>query len=136
MKTLFTICLLALSFGTFSQEGVNLEVTITNATNDEGTVEFGLYSQENFMTAPPLKSASSTIKDGKATAVFENIKPGIYAVISFHDANGNKKMDFETNGMPKESYGTSNNIMSMGPPNWADSKFEIGKESTSIEIRF
>ena len=136
MKTLFTLCLLALSTYAFSQEPVNLTVTVTNATSDEGTIQFGLYSQDNFMKAPPLESASSSIKDGKASIVFENLEPGVYAVICFHDANGNDKMDFEPNGMPKESYGTSNNIMTMGPPNWDASKFELGKESTDIEIRF
>ena len=136
MKTLITICLIAFTLNTFSQKSIKLEVNVTNVTSDEGTVQYGLYTQDNFMKAPPLKSASSTIKDGKASVVFENLEPGVYAIICFHDANANDKMDFEINGMPKESYGTSNNIISMGPPNWDDSKFEIGTESTSIEIRF
>ena len=136
MKTLIIICLIAFSLNAFSQEPVKLEVKVTNATTDKGTVQFGLYTQNHFMKAPPLKSASSLIKDGKASVVFENLEPGIYAVISFHDANANNKMDFEASGMPKESYGTSNNSMTMGPPSWEDSKFEIGNESVSIEIRF
>ncbi len=44
-----------------------------------------------------------------------------------------KKMDFEANGMPKESYGVSNNKMLMGPPTWQESKFEI-KRDTTIHI--
>ncbi len=136
MKILFTLSLVLCSLSIFAQEPATLQVAVTNVTSDAGTVQFGLYTKDNFMKAPPLKSASSTIKNGKASVVFESLEPGTYAVIAFHDANGNDKMDFETNGMPKESYGTSNNIMSMGPPRWEDSKFEMTEQSTALEIRF
>ena len=136
MKTFITLSLILCTLSSFGQETLSLDVAVTNATSDEGTVEFGLYTKDTFMKAPPAQAKTSTIKDGKAQVVFENIEPGTYAVIAFHDANGNEKMDFETNGMPKESYGTSNNVMTMGPPNWEDSKFELKEKSTSIEIRF
>ena len=53
-----------------------------------------------------------------------------------HDENGNKRMDFESNGLPKESYGSSGNDMSMGPPSFEGSKFEITDTDKEITIRF
>jgi uncharacterized protein (DUF2141 family) len=45
-------------------------------------------------------------------------------------------MDFDENGMPKESYGLSNNMMTFGPPEFASSKFEVTKEDLNLEIKF
>ena len=44
-------------------------------------------------------------------------------------------MDFDTNGMPLEMYGISNNVMSYGPPQWSDAKFEVSSEPVSLTIR-
>ena len=88
------------------------------------------------MKKQPIQSASADIKDGKATVTFENIKPGDYAIIALHDLNGNQSMDFEANGMPKESFGTSNNPRSFGPPMYDDAKFNVANEDLELSIRF
>jgi uncharacterized protein (DUF2141 family) len=45
-------------------------------------------------------------------------------------------MDFDTSGMPAESYGMSNNPLSYGPPQYSDAKFELKSEDLSFNIRF
>ena len=45
------------------------------------------------------------------TVVFENLKPGKYAVSVLHDANKNKDLDKNKLGIPKEGFGFSNNVM-------------------------
>ena len=100
----------------------------------EGSVIFGLNTEENFMKSAPVQGLESEIVDGKATVTFENVAPGTYAITLFHDKNGNKQMDFEPNGMPIEMYGVSNNVMSMGPPMWSDAKFEVKGEPLILEI--
>ncbi len=37
-------------------------------------------------------------------------------------------MDYETNGMPKESYATSGSLEPYGPPTFNASKFEVAEE--------
>lgn len=95
----------------------------------------GLYTQNNFMKEP-VQSATASIKEGTATAVFKEIPKGAYAIIAHHDANNNDRMDFESSGMPKEDYGTSNNPFSLGPPNWEESEFEVSDQPLSVQIRF
>ena len=56
--------------------------------------------------------------------------------MALHDENDNKRMDFELNGMPKESYGMSGNEMSFGPPNFVDAKFELSDKDLEFNIRF
>lgn len=112
-----------------------IKVSVTNALNNNGTISFALYNEEGFLTAP-LSKKSSTIENGLSTVEFENISAGDYSVVCFHDENSNGKMDFEINGMPKESYGASNNVMNYGPPQFQDSKFEVENEDKTLEIKF
>ena len=68
--------------------------------------------------------------------IFEDIAAGTYAVVCLHDKNANKRMDFDSNGMPQEAYGSSNNRMRMGPPNFEDAKFTVENKSLDLAVRF
>ena len=114
-------------------ENYSITVNVDNARNDNGEMVFSLSTKDQFMRAAPLMVDSSSIKDGVATVTFENVPAGEYAIIVLQDLNGNQQMDFEVNGMPKESYGVSNNAMSFGPPTWAEAKFEV-TENTTLRI--
>lgn len=116
-------------------DGKNLKVSVTNVLSNNGTVAFALYDEASFMKTP-LNAKSSTIEAGVSTVIFENIPVGTYAIVCFHDANENGKMDFQENGMPIESYGTSNNDLSFGPPQFNNSKFEVKNEDLELEIKF
>ncbi len=139
MKTLALLVAMFISnFFIQAQEeikGVTITVTVPNVTSSEGEILFGLYNENTFMKAAPLKGEKSSIQDGTATISFKNVPEGVFAISCFHDKNGNNRMDFEENGMPKESYGVSNNNMSYGPPMWSDAKFEVGSEDLELEIR-
>jgi len=141
MKTL--ILSIALSLSSFlltaqsetesSSQATTITITVPVQSN-EGNIVVGLYEESNFMRNPST-GLESEIVDGIATVTFENVTPGTYAVILFHDKNGNKQMDFEPSGMPLEMFGVSNNVMSMGPPQWSEAKFEVTSEPIAMEIR-
>ncbi len=139
MKTLaLLVALLISNFITQAQnepKGITITVTVPNVTSSQGEVLFGLYDENTFMKAGPIKAEKSTITDGVAKITFTNVPEGIFAISCFHDTNGNNRMDFEENGMPKENYGVSNNGMSYGPPQWGEAKFEVGSEDLNLEIR-
>jgi uncharacterized protein (DUF2141 family) len=135
MKALFTsLIVLLFSFILSAQETFTLKVTVNNASVDEGKMVYSLNTENQFMKGAPLQTASIEIKDGVATAIFENVPAGEYAVIVLHDKNANEKMDFSANGMPQEAYGTSNNPMSYGPPTWTDAKFALDSDK-EITVR-
>jgi uncharacterized protein (DUF2141 family) len=115
-------------------QGQDITVTVpTSAT--QGTIKVGLYNEATFMKAGPLEGLTGEIKDGKAAVTFKNVAAGEYAISIYHDKNDNNQMDFAPNGMPKEDYGSSNNDMSFGPPNWTASKFNVEDKALSMEIR-
>ena len=137
-KLILTFALALTTVFGFSQEveGVNITVTIDNVTSDKGKVLMSLHTSETFMKCNGIKDAETKIKDGKVTITFENVLPGEYAILAMHDANDNKRMDFQENGMPTESFGISNNVMAMGPPQYDDAKFKVENKNLEIKIRF
>jgi uncharacterized protein (DUF2141 family) len=62
---------------------------------------------------------------------------GEYAISLFVDSNGNKKIDKNFFGIPKEQYGFSNNVMGrMAAPSFEQAKFEVtGPTTQNITLR-
>ena len=115
----------------------NLEVKVDNIKNDKGDIMVGLYTADN--NFPRDASEGRVIKASKngVTVVFLNIKPGTYAVSAMHDENGNKDLDQNKLGIPKEGFGFSNNARGvMGPPSFHKALIELqpGKKDTMISI--
>lgn len=119
-----------------NKEGISITVTVDNVQNNDGVVSFALHTKDSFLKGPGVKSLASNIEDGKVTVTFYDILPGEYAIMVLHDENENNRMDFQTNGMPKESYGMSNNVMSFGPPQYSDAKFTVSDKDIDMSIRF
>jgi uncharacterized protein (DUF2141 family) len=112
-----------------------ITATVANITSDYGKVGFALYDKSNFRKKP-IQGKESKIIAGKSIVVFENVEAGEYAIICYHDKNNNNKMDFQSNGMPSEAYGASNNVMNFGPPIFEDSKFRVSDKDVSLKIKF
>ena len=135
LALLITSMIFAQTTPTKLEEGISVTVIVVNALNDEGTVNFAFYSEENFMKQP-IYSKSASVEKGKSTVVFEDVPQGFFAILCFQDENNNGRMDFDSNGMPTESYGNSNNVMNFGPPEFESSKFEVKDHAFKIEIKF
>ena len=134
MKTI--AYLIAFIIASFSAQSQNITVSVDNVLNNKGKVIFALHTADTFMKGPGIKNGESVISEGQAAVIFENVKPGIYAIMVLHDENENNQMDFRTDGMPKEHYGVSNNPMSFGPPQFADAKFDMKADDLYLKIRF
>ena len=142
MKTLKTLGLIlglvfTSSFASAQEsEGVTITVTIENVLSDEGQILGAIHSEETFMKAPGVKNEIIKATKGEVTLKFSNVTPGTFAIMLLHDSNNNNRMDFEANGMPKESYATSGDVDLYGPPTFNATKFEIAEEDLEFRIRF
>ena len=136
MKLILTILTATMLFisNSITAQTKTITATVVNVTSNKGNVGFALFNKENFRKIP-IQGKRAKISEGKSTVIFENIPEGEYAIICYHDKNNNNKMDFQSNGMPLEDFGASNN-MSFGPPNYEDAKFVITDKNVSLEIRF
>lgn len=95
---------------------------------------FALYTEDTFMKRQPVQAVGSIIEGNKVKVTFTNVPEGAYAITCVHDENDNGQMDFEPSGMPKEDYGTSNNELSYGPPQFEPSKFIVKDTDIALKI--
>ncbi len=138
MKTIALILGLVLTTVTGSaqeSEGVTVTVTIENVLSDEGKVIGSLHTEQTFMKGPGIVNKEMDATKGELTLTFNNVSNGTFALMLLHDKNENNRMDFESNGMPKENYATSGET-TYGPPSFNDSKFVVADKNLEFRIRF
>ena len=95
----------------------------------KGGAIFFLYDEEGYADEPLQELYTNLDDNGSATMTFEDIEAGQYAVVVVHDKNGDKKMNKNFLGIPKEKGGFSNNAPpKMGPAKWEKAVFDVGEE--------
>lgn len=116
MNTLLkTACLAALltasALGPAHALAQTASVTVTvEDVRDGGLMDIALYDSEaGWDGTGPVASRRIEIENGVATAVFENLEAGEYAVRLYHDENGDDVFNMNVMGIPTEGYGFSNN---------------------------
>ncbi len=133
MKTI----LITLFIGVFSQVLMaqnSVEVTITGFNSNDGAALIGLYDSESKWLKQIYKSHKSEIIGNKATAVFEDLPDGEYAISAFHDEDNDGEFDMILGFYPSEDYASSNNAPAkFGPPKWKDAKFNLNNNSKEIQ---
>ena len=134
------ILLITFSFcafhNTLAQTG-KLTITFTNIKK-QGEVHVALWeSEDTFLGSTPFKGQIKEVKGSTVTVVFDQLPYGKYAASTFLDTNGNKKIDPNFMGIPKEPYAFSNNASgAFGPPKYNDASFEINTPTKEISITF
>jgi len=119
----------------------NLTVRVTGARNAKGKIRVALFRDgkgfPNDASQALLTQAGDIDPQTlSAQVVFAGLPAGVYAVSVFHDENMNEKLDKNFMGVPKEGYGASNNPKKkMGPPNFDETKFQLGVADQSVEIK-
>lgn len=115
-----------------------IDVEVSGFRNTKGQALIALFtSKKGFPNQGKLALRQKAMKiPGKSLRYsFEKIKPGVVAIAVLHDENMNFKMDTNFFGMPKESYGVSNNARNrFGPPSWKDARFEV-KAGQTIKVK-
>lgn len=137
-KILLTLFLISGSAIMIAQDasGNTIEVEITNIDSNKGQMRVGLYDSEESWLNKTHSGLVGLIINGKSAVAFENVPNGTYAISLYHDENGNGELDTNFLGIPKEDTGSSNNAPArMGPPKWADAKFEIKGNSIRQTIK-
>jgi uncharacterized protein (DUF2141 family) len=118
-----------------------LAVSVKGVRSDKGNIMAQLLKADPAKgTASQAAATMQAAKTGTIELLFSNLSPGDYAVMLFHDENGNGKMDSNVLGIPKEGYGFSNDAKgSFGPPKFSAMKVTIsaeGRVSTSAPLTY
>ena len=127
----------------FSQEGnskfyitdlrgdISLDMEINNLQSYKGPLYIRILDEnEN-----PVIVGTSSVVNYSSKISFDSISPGKYAIQFFHDENENQKMDFSLIGIPKEKFGSSNNVKPvLGPPKFKKMLFNLTENKKVIMV--
>ena len=122
----FTIALPAVAAE--SLEARELTVVVGNLRSGDGQVRIALWSNpETFATEDTaLAEASQAARLGDMRFTFQGLPPGRYAVVAYHDENGNGGFDQTWIGLPDEGLGFSNGAwIGLGAPSFEEAAVEI-----------
>ncbi len=136
LKIVLFFTLLIAPFLGFSQN--TLTVNAENVVSSDGYIAVGVYAKaDDFLKeGKAFAGTFETSKKGTTTITIPNLPDGTYAISIFHDGNGNKILDTNFLGIPKESCAFSNAKMkTFGPPNFEECHFVLAGDYT-ITIPF
>jgi uncharacterized protein (DUF2141 family) len=130
-------------------------VNVANVRDGKGQIICVLFNgPAGFPGASPLKNGEVKVKapslagDGKSRkgtpravgCTFDRLPPGDYAVLVYHDENGNGLFDRDAVGIPTEGYGVSNNALpALSAPTFAGARFHLGageRHGCSVSLRY
>ena len=108
---------------------ISLEMEINNLESNKGPIYIRILDEnEN-----PVIVGTSPVINYSAKISFDSISAGKYAIQFFHDENENQKMDFNLIGIPKEKFGSSNDVKPiLGPPKFEKMLFEIYQDKKIV----
>lgn len=118
--------------------GQSLDLTVDNISPSEGQIRVALFnSAEGYNGAGVAATANLLVNGQTASATFENLPAGQYAIKLYHDVDNNAKMNTNAFGIPTEPYAFSNNATGkFGPAKWEDAVFSLSEEQNSHRISF
>jgi uncharacterized protein (DUF2141 family) len=140
MKFAF-LCLTFLA-ACIAQAQNKIEVNISNFENNKGVCIVCLYDNAKAYAGKgePVRCVTVGVANKSASAGFENVTEGTYAISVIHDANNNKKFDTNFLGIPTEGYGASQNKLPFAAaPKFEENKFTVTTNATitsNIKLRY
>lgn len=115
---------------------LQIRVNIHNIS-DVGILKLELFGENNFLKKEgKLRRIRVPAENGPQRVCINLPRPGEYAVVGYHDKDGNRRLKKAWNFKPKEPYGLSNNpkIKSLRLPKFSETGFAVPMEGVEIDI--
>jgi uncharacterized protein (DUF2141 family) len=121
--------------------GSSLDIQFSELKNPTGKVCISLFSGPKGFPKGGSDSDLSMARceplvNGSVTFLIPNLKPGDYAISTYHDMNSDGKMNKTGFGMPEEGFGFSNNpSIGFSAPSFDETKFKVSGPKTAVKIQ-
>jgi len=113
-----------------------VRITVTNV-HREGILNLELFGENDFMrSSGKLRRIRVPAEDAPMKVCIHVPGAGEYAVVGYHDIDGDRKLDKKWNFRPKEPFGLSTNpvIESLRLPRWDETRFTVPHNGVDITI--
>ncbi|ADE13989.1 conserved hypothetical protein [Nitrosococcus halophilus Nc 4] len=112
-----------------------LVINIIGIKPVEGQVRVALYNAAEKWLEESFFNTVLEVKSQKVEWRVDDVPEGEYGIAAFHDQNKNGEADRNFLGIPKESYGFSNNVKAVfRAPQWDEVKF-IVNSTKEVEVK-
>jgi len=113
--------------------GSTVTVIVENVETDTGSVNVAVCDKDlSREGCPYVRQVPAAL--GFVETQFQDIPPGTYAIVGYHDVNGNDIFD-KTFGMPREPYALSSKAADKLVPTFTDAALPITSGENAIIIR-
>lgn len=115
---------------------LQIRVNVHNIS-EGGILKLELFGENNFLKKEgKLRRIRVPAANGPQTVCINLPMPGEYAVVGYHDKNGDRRLKKAWNFKPKEPYGLSRNpeIKSLRLPKFSETSLSVPMEGIDIDI--
>jgi len=112
----------------------NVTVSISGVQNSDGPLYISLQTEEQFMQeAARYAEKINKPEAGELTVTFTDVNEGEYAIVVWHDINGDTVFNRGDYGIPLDGWAMSGDLSMDGPPSFQEAKFSV-KAATSVAL--
>jgi uncharacterized protein (DUF2141 family) len=129
----FVIATIAGVLSVASAQAASVTVTVDNVESNKGVVNVALCDKDLSHEGCPVFQEGKAIA-GTMTFVFDNVPPGPWAAVAYHDENGNGEFD-RLLGVPREPYALSNGAADNMIPTIKDAIMRVNDGPNEINIK-
>jgi len=110
-----------------------VNVTLGGVAGQKGALMGAICNKDSFLKTCQYFAVQPAIASN--VLKFPGVVPGSYAVMVYHDENGNGKLDKSPSGMPLEGWGFSRNARGhYGPPAFDAARIDIKAGTNDIAL--
>ena len=135
IATAFGAGLLGLGLTVGVPQAAEIFVTVQNVRNGDGSIRLVLFDDpERFPMGGWTMEVAVPARTGETIAVFEDIEPGTYAMIAYHDEDDDGNLDTFLR-IPREGFGFSGDAkVKLGPPTFGEASFVVEIEGARLTV--
>ena len=140
--TKIKLCSLLIVFLTTSNayaEEYSLSVHVKGIKNNQGNIYVELYNDAKAFRKSALALSIKKIaaQSGTIDLKFDGLATGHYAILAYHDEDGNGSLNKRFGMIPTEGYALSNDPSVIGPPSFEECEFEVlGDNEISTNMHY
>jgi uncharacterized protein (DUF2141 family) len=136
MRIRSLLVLAALGLSTLSA-AAELEVDVSGVRSADGQVKLMLFDRaEGFRKEDKSREVLALpAAVGTVSVVFRDLPSGRYAIVAYHDEDGDGNLNLRFGMFPKEGYGLSNNPSVSGPPAFQDAALDLPETGAKLAIQ-
>jgi uncharacterized protein (DUF2141 family) len=116
-------------------EAASLTVVLDGARPGGGALTVLLFDRADGFPKETRAAQRHVLPPGKTSLALDNLPPGQYAVMAYHDEDGNGELSRFLGMIPKEGWGLSNNPEVSGKPAFRDAAVTVPESGAAATLR-